>query len=89
VVQALWERLWIDELLIEQVARRRLGFSVERAWFAVVANHVCAPASKLYRYEQWLPQHAHMAGTEFVEVNLMLTSSARAAHWNKSPLLSV
>jgi hypothetical protein len=68
VLQALWERLGINELLTEQVAKRRLGFSVQRARFVMVANRVCAPASKLYCYEQWLREDVHMAGTEFLEL---------------------
>jgi hypothetical protein len=34
----------------------------------MVANRVCAPASKLYCYEQWLREDVHMAGTEFLEL---------------------
>jgi Transposase DDE domain len=41
-----------------------LGFDVERALFAMVANRACAPSSKLYCYEQWLKEDAHIVGTE-------------------------
>jgi hypothetical protein len=33
-------------------ATRHLGFDVERALFARIANRACAPASKLYCHEQ-------------------------------------
>ena len=64
VLQALWERLGIGEILTRQAGARRLGFHVERALFAMVANRACAPASKLYCYEQWLREDARIAGTE-------------------------
>ena len=64
VLQALWERLGIGEILNAQAGARRLGFEVERALFAMVANRACAPASKLYCYEQWLKEDARIPGTE-------------------------
>ena len=64
MLQALWERLGIREILNAQAGARRLGFHVERALFAMVANRACAPASKLYCYEQWLREDARIAGTE-------------------------
>ena len=64
VLEALWQHLGIAEIIREQAASRRLGFDVERALFAMVANRACAPSSKLYCYEQWLKEDAHIAGTE-------------------------
>jgi hypothetical protein len=64
VLQALWEGLGIDQVLNEQVAKRRLGFDVERALFAMVANRALAPCSKLYCYEQWLREDVKIAGTQ-------------------------
>ncbi|MCU0503714.1 MAG: IS1634 family transposase [Anaerolineae bacterium] len=64
VLQALWQRLGIDQILNTQAGARRLGFDVERALFAMVANRACAPASKLYCYEQWLKEDARIRGTE-------------------------
>jgi hypothetical protein len=64
VLQALWERLGIGQILNAQAGARRLGFQVERALFAMVANRACAPASKLYCYEQWLKEDARIPGTE-------------------------
>jgi hypothetical protein len=64
VLQALWQRLGIDEILHAQAGARRVGFNAERALFAMVANRACAPASKLYCYEQWLKEDARIPGTE-------------------------
>ena len=64
VLQALWERLGIGEILNAQAGARRLGFHVERALFAMVANRACAPASKLYCFDQWLKEDARIPGTE-------------------------
>jgi hypothetical protein len=41
-----------------------MGFDVERALFAMVANRACAPCSKLYCWEQWLKEEVHIAGTK-------------------------
>jgi hypothetical protein len=68
VLQALWERLGIAEIIAEQAGKRRLGFAVERALFAMVANRACAPVSKLYCWEQWLREDVRIAGTECLEL---------------------
>jgi Transposase DDE domain len=64
VLERLWQRLGIGEVIAEVVGRRKFGFAVERALFAMVANRACAPASKLYCYEQWLGEDVRIAGTE-------------------------
>jgi hypothetical protein len=63
-LEALWQRLGISEVITEQAHARRLGFNVERALFAMVANRALAPCSKLYCYEQWLREDVKIAGTE-------------------------
>lgn len=64
VLQTLWQRLGIDQVIRAQAQSRRLGFDVERALFAMVANRVCAPCSKLYCWEQWLKEEVHIPGTQ-------------------------
>lgn len=64
VLEALWRRLGIADVIEHHVRHRKLDFSVERALFAMVANRVCAPSSKLYCYEQWLREDVRIAGTE-------------------------
>lgn len=63
-LQALWQRLGIAEVIGSQAGARRLGFDVERALFAMVANRACAPCSKLYCWEQWLREDVRIEGTQ-------------------------
>lgn len=62
VLEVLWQRLGIDAVVREQVAKRRFGFDMERTLFAMVANRACAPASKLYCHEQWLKEDTFIPG---------------------------
>ena len=62
VLEALWQRLGIPQVLREVLAGRKFDFEVERALFAMVANRALAPASKLYCYEQWLREEVHLEG---------------------------
>jgi hypothetical protein len=64
VLEALWQRLGIADVIADQLRGRQLDFAVERALFAMVANRACAPCSKLYCYEQWLREDVRIAGTE-------------------------
>jgi hypothetical protein len=64
VLEAIWQRLGIDEVIAQQLASHKVDFAVERALFAMVANRACAPRSKLYCYEQWLREDVRIAGTE-------------------------
>ena len=64
VLDALWRRLGVDQVIRAQAHPRRLGFDVERALFAMVANRACAPCSKLYCWEQWLKEEVHIPGTQ-------------------------
>lgn len=85
VLQALWQRLGIDQVIHAQAQPRRLGFDVERALFAMVANRACAPCSKLYCWEQWLKEEVHIPGTQ----GLSLQHLYRAMDFleaNKEPL---
>ena len=63
-LEALWQRLGISEVITEQARARRLGFDVERALFAMVANRALAPCSKLTCYEQWLREDVKVSGTQ-------------------------
>src|SRR5919202_4082406 len=69
VLDALWKRLGIADILTEQLSGRKLDFSVERALFAMVANRACAPCSKLYCYEQWLREDVRIAGTNVLALH--------------------
>jgi Transposase DDE domain len=63
VLEALWQRLGIADILAEQIQGRKCDFAVERALFAMVANRACAPCSKLSCYEQWLREDVRIEGT--------------------------
>lgn len=60
----LWQRLGIDKVIRTQAQSRHLGFDVERALFAMVANRACAPCSKLYCWEQRLKEEVHIPSTQ-------------------------
>jgi hypothetical protein len=74
VLEQLWGRLGIAEVIAEVRAERKFDFDVERALFAMVANRALAPSSKLYCYEQWLKEEVHLEGA----VNLSLQHLYRA-----------
>ena len=69
VLEQLWNRVGIAEVIAEQVGRRSFDFSVERTLFALVANRACAPSSKLYCYEQWLKEDVRLSGTQDLELH--------------------
>jgi hypothetical protein len=64
VLEHLWRRLGVDQVIGEVLGRRHFGFDVERALFAMVANRALAPSSKLYCYEQWLREDIRIEGAE-------------------------
>jgi hypothetical protein len=64
VLEAIWKRLGIPDVISEQLASRKVDFAVERALFAMVANRACAPSSKLYGAEQWLREDVRIDGTD-------------------------
>jgi hypothetical protein len=63
VLEAIWKRLGIPEVIAAQLAHRKMDFALERALFAMVANRACAPSSKLSCYEQWLREEVRIDGT--------------------------
>ena len=69
VLEAIWKQLGIDAIVRQQAGTRHLGFDVERALFALIANRACAPASKLYCHEQWLKEDAHIDGTQGLKLH--------------------
>jgi hypothetical protein len=68
VLEQLWRRLGIGEVIAEVCGAREFDFDVERALFAMVANRACAPSSKLYCYEQWLKEAVHLEGAAGLEL---------------------
>jgi hypothetical protein len=75
VLEQLWARIGLPELLPKLTrddTRRTLP--VERACFAMVANRCCAPASKLYLYEQWLREDVRVEGCGDLELHQLYRS---------------
>jgi hypothetical protein len=69
VLEHLWRRLGVDAVIDEALGQTRLGFDVERALFAMVANRALAPSSKLYCYQQWLREDIRIEGTQRLELH--------------------
>jgi len=69
VLEQLWARLGIPEVLREVLGKRYVEFPVERALFAMVANRACAPVSKLYCYERWLAESVRIEGTDDLQLH--------------------
>ena len=69
VLEHLWRRAGMPELISESLDNRKFEFSIERALFAMVANRACAPSSKLYCHEQWLAEDVRIEGCEALELH--------------------
>ena len=69
VLEQLWERIGIPQVLKKVLGKRRLAFAVERALFAMVANRACAPVSKLGCYTQWLARDVRIPGTQSLQLH--------------------
>ena len=52
VLEHQWQWAGLPELITELDGRRKFGFSMERALFAMIANRARPPSSKLYCQEQ-------------------------------------
>jgi hypothetical protein len=63
VLETIWQRLGIPDVIAEPLASRHIAFAVERALFAMVAQRACAPSSKLSCSEQWLREEVRIDGT--------------------------
>jgi len=54
VIEALWKRLGIGEILQERLCKKKRALAYERALLAMTANRLCEPESKLGVWERWL-----------------------------------
>jgi len=54
VIEALWERLGIGEILRSIVGLKGSRIPYEKALLAMVANRLCEPGSKLGVWDRWL-----------------------------------
>ena len=69
VLEALWQRLGLADIIAEQLTGRTLDFPVERALFAMVANRAWAPCSTLYCDAQWLRADVRIKGTDTLDLH--------------------
>jgi Transposase DDE domain len=70
VVEQLWRELGIDKILATQMkAGRVVKQPFERALFAMVANRVLQPYSKLYCWEQWLREEVFLPSAHDLELH--------------------
>lgn len=68
VLESLWREVGLHDAFKRIANKRNISFDLERAVFAMVANRVCAPASKLYCFEQWLREDVRIANTHELEL---------------------
>ncbi|HTP26557.1 MAG TPA: IS1634 family transposase [Anaeromyxobacteraceae bacterium] len=75
VLEQLWDQVGLSKLLPRLTKdETQSELPVERACFAMVANRCCAPASKLYCFEQWLREDVHLEGGEDLELQHLYRS---------------
>ena len=68
VLEHLWRRSGLAELIDEFAEAHKFGFSVERALFAMVVHRALAPASTLHCWERWLAEEVRIEGCEVLEL---------------------
>ncbi len=56
VIETLWDRLGLKEVLSNIAKSKKLKVSYERALLAMTANRLCEPESKLGVWDRWLPK---------------------------------
>ena len=54
VIEALWQRLGIGEILRQRLRKSKRALAYERALLAMTANRLCEPESKLGVWDRWL-----------------------------------
>ena len=69
-VEALWERLGIGPALRELQVRSKSTIPYERALFAMVANRLDEPTSKLGVWDRWL-ERVHLPSAEGLKLSWM------------------
>ena len=69
VLESLWSEVGLRRAFADIAKKRGLSFDLERAVFTMVANRACAPASKLYCFEQWVREDVRIRGTRTLELH--------------------
>lgn len=68
-VEALWAAVGLDAAVEAAHQRSPSGMPLGVALFAMVANRLLAPRSKLYCYEQWLAEEVYFPEGEALELH--------------------
>ena len=69
VLEQLWRRLGISDVIERTMASTNVEFPAERALFTMVANRATAPVSKLACWERWLRDEVRIPGTEDLKLH--------------------
>jgi len=80
ILERLWRECGIADVLTERIARRRFGFSVERAIFLTVLHRLMAPGSDRAA-ERWRHDYV-IPGTDGLDLHQLY----RAMRWLGTPL---
>lgn len=67
-LEKIWQEVGLQRAFRELTAEKRLSYDLERAVFTMVANRACAPASKLYCFEQWVREDVRIERTAALEL---------------------
>jgi hypothetical protein len=81
VLEAMWKRLGIPDVISAPLAARQVDCAVERALLAMVANRACAPSSTRSCAEQGWRADVRIDGTDALVVHHLYRAMAvREAH---------
>lgn len=69
VVRELWKRYGLQDALERAEIRAGTDMPLAEALFAMVANRLLAPRSKLYCYEQWLAEEVYFPEGEDLQLH--------------------
>ena len=69
VLEQLWRRAGLAEVINRLAAEAHLSYPVERALFAMVANRATVPVSKLSCWERWLQDEVRIEGAGDLELH--------------------
>lgn len=70
VIEELWKRLGIHKTVQDICNRKRIKAPYERALFAMVANRLCEPKSKLGVWDKWL-SYIHLPSCKELKLDHM------------------
>jgi transposase len=68
VIESIWNELGVPRILTTAARSEKTAQPFERAIFAMVANRMLHPYSKLYCFEQWLREDVFLRGAEQLEL---------------------